>query len=326
MDVGYILRRAWPITWRHKTLWLFGLLVGLGTASARLGMVSVQWDLVVEELPPEVQGSIADFVSSPYVAVVVALFVVLGLAAGVGLLLLNALGRIGLVNQARAAEEYGVTVLKGGWLAGKRHLRKVFIIRLLLGFPTGVLILAGALPSIVIQFVTVGQEPELVVLGDLGAEILRLTCDAPAWCTAALLSVPLGLLQRLAVRACVLEDLDTRGGLARAWEMSREHLGRLALVWIILFGIGAGALLVLGMPLGAMWLLLLSIARWSILASPLLSVALTLLVQLLTWLVLVFVIGVAETFSSATWTLVYRELTGIGRTGEEGGALERFDS
>jgi hypothetical protein len=128
-------------------------------------------------------------------------------------------------------------------------------------------------------------------------------------------------LQRLTIRASVLENLDARASLARAWEILREHLGEVALMWGILFGIGACVLLVLVLPLGATWLLLLSIARLAVFASPVLSAALTLLVGVLTWLVLVLIIGVAETFSSATWTLVYRELTGMGRTGEEGGIL-----
>jgi hypothetical protein len=324
MDVGYILRRAWPITWHHKALWLFGLLVGLGTASTRFGMVSVQWDLVLAELPPEIRTPITEFIDSPYLAVVVIILVVFGLAVGFGLMLLNTLGRIGLVHQARAAEEYGVIVLRGGWRAGKQYLWKVFTIRLLLGLSLGVLIVAGALPSIVTQLVTAGQDSETAILGDLGAEVFRLVCEAPAWCIAALLSVPLGLLQRLAVRACVLENLDTRGSLASAWEMLREHLGAIVLVWSILFGIGACVLLVLGLPLGATWLLLLSIARLAAFASPMLSAALALLIGVSTWLVLVLIIGVAETFSSATWTLAYRELTGIGRTGEEGGCISVF--
>ncbi len=33
MDYGYILDRAWRITWAHKTLWLFAFLAGLGAVS-----------------------------------------------------------------------------------------------------------------------------------------------------------------------------------------------------------------------------------------------------------------------------------------------------
>jgi hypothetical protein len=51
--------------------------------------------------------------------------------------------------------------------------------------------------------------------------------------------------------------------------------------------------------------------------SPLFSVALLLLLGLAAWLAASAIGGVLETFSSATWTLAYRELTGMGRTGEE---------
>ena len=43
----------------------------------------------------------------------------------------------------------------------------------------------------------------------------------------------------------------------------------------------------------------------------------TLAVGVLMWLTGVVGGGIAETFFSATWTLAYRDLTGIGRTGEE---------
>jgi hypothetical protein len=44
---------------------------------------------------------------------------------------------------------------------------------------------------------------------------------------------------------------------------------------------------------------------------------LALAIGLLVWLVGAAVTGVAETFSSAAWTLAYRDLTGLGLTGEE---------
>jgi hypothetical protein len=317
MDVGYVLHRARSIAWQHKALWAFGFLVGLGTAGTRAGMARIPWDLAVEELPPEVQGPILDLVASPYLASALVLLALLGLAAGAGLMVLNTLGRIGLVHQTRAAEEYGVVVLKGGWLAGKRHLSTVLIIRLLLGVPMAVIILAGATPAFVTWLLTVGQDPELAVLGILGSEIFRLTCSAPAWCTAAVLSIPIGLVQRLAVRACVLEHLDARGSFARAWEMIREHTGGVALVWAILLGLGTCVLLLIGLPLAVVWLLFLTTARMTVIFSSLLSIGLTLLLGLVTWLVATLIVGVTEAFSSVTWTLAYREMTGMGRTGEE---------
>ncbi len=54
----------------------------------------------------------------------------------------------------------------------------------------------------------------------------------------------------------------------------------------------------------------------AMIVSPLLFVALTLAVELLAWLVAAAAGGVVETILSAAWTLAYRDLTGMGLTGE----------
>lgn len=318
MELGYVLRRAWQITWKHKLLWIFGVLVSLGIVGTRLGISSSQWELAAQELPPGLQQPIMDFLNGPYVATVKAIFTILGLVVGLGLMVLSVLGRIGLVHQVRAVEEYGVAVLKGGWLAGRRHLWQAFFIRLLLGLLVGIVLFVGALPAVVAGFLTSEQEQlEAQVFGLLTAGALGFICLAPAVILSLLLSIPIGVLQRLAVRACVFEELGVRASIARAWEILRGNLGWLLLVWLVLAIASAGVMVLIGFPLAAVWWLLLSTAWLAMLFSPLFSVVLLLLIGLAAWLVVSAVGGVVETFTSATWTLAYRELTGIGRTGEE---------
>jgi len=317
MDLGYILRRMWQITWRHKHLWLFGFLVCLGTMATRLSMSAGRWEQPVPGLPPEVQRAVADFTGSPYFVLVVVALALLALAIGVGLALLNALGRAALVDQVRAAEDSGAGSVREGWQAGKRHLWSIFLIRLLLRLPVAVVVLAGALPIIGTAFLIAGQErPEVVIPGILTIEVAIFGCLAPAICLAVLLSIPLSVLQRLAIRACVLERLDVRAGLARAWAMVRERPGPLTVVWAILFGIGICAVVLIGLPLVLIVASLLAAALLTVFVSPLLFVALTLAVELLAWLVAAAAGGVVEAILSAAWTLVYRDLTGMGLTGE----------
>ncbi|MBN1976452.1 MAG: hypothetical protein JW918_03535 [Anaerolineae bacterium] len=318
MELGYILRRAWRITWEHKLLWIFGILVSTGMVSTRLGLSSGQWEAAVQELPPGLQQPIVDFMNGPYAAAVAAALAVLGFIVGFGLSLLSVLGRVGLVHQVRAVEEYGVAVLKGGWLAGKQRLWQAFFARLLLALPAGLVVFIGALPAVVAWLLTVGQEQlEAQVFGVLTTGALGLICLAPATFLSLLLSLPIGVLQRLAVRACVLEKLGVRASVARAWGMLRESPGWLALVWLILAAISAGAMILVGLPLVAVWWLLFSTAWLAMFFSPLFSVILMLLLGLATWVVASAIGGLLETFSSTTWTLAYRELTGMGRTGEE---------
>jgi len=125
------------------------------------------------------------------------------------------------------------------------------------------------------------------------------------------------VLQRLAVRACILEKRGVLGSLARAWALLREHIGPLALVWLGLLCIGIGVFLVIGLPLAFVMMSLSFVILLVAVFSPWLFAALMFLGWLAVWLVGAAVNGVVETFASAVWTLVYRELTGLGLTGEE---------
>jgi hypothetical protein len=317
MDLSYVLRRAWEITWRHKRLWLFGFLVGLGTVGIRFSTSSSHWERTARELPPQAQRVVSDFRSSPYFTVLVVVLVLLGLVVSVGLTLMGALGRAGLVDQVRTAEDVGEVNLRDGWQAGRRHLWPVFLVRLLLGLPAAVVTLAGLLPVVTTAIVIAGQErPEVVLPGLFAVELALFACLVPAICLAVLLSVPFSLLQRLAVRACVLEGCTVRESIARAWAMLREHLGPLVLVWLVLVGVGIGVMILIILPLALVALSLVTIALLATLVSPLLFVGLALVVGLLMWLVGAAVNGVVETFTSTVWTLAYRELTGLGLTGE----------
>ena len=317
MDLAYVLRRAWEITWRRTRLWLFGFLVSLGTVSARFSSSS-RWERLARELPPDVQPVVSDFLSGPYLPVVMVILVLLGLVVAVVLALLGALGRAALVAQVQAAEDRGTVSLRDGWQTGRRYLWPVFFIRLLLGLPLVVVTATGALPAFITALLIRGQErPAVVIPGLLGIEFALFGCLLPAVCLSVLLSVPFGMLQRLAVRTCILKGLGVRGSIVRAWRMLRERLGALALVWLILVSVSIGVMVVILLPLALVAMALVTTALLTVLVSPLLFAALVLLIGVLAWLVGAAVNGVVETFSSAVWTLAYRELSGLGLTGEE---------
>jgi hypothetical protein len=318
VQLSYVLRRAWKITWRHKALWLFGLLVSLGTVGTRAGVGSgSRWEQSTRALPPEVRRAIADFLSSPYFTVAVVALALLALTIGVGLALLSALGRAALVDQVRAAEERGLVDVRTGWQAGRRYFWPVFLLRLLLGLPVAVVTLIGVLLVVGTWLLTGGREQPEALMSSFFIPLLTLVaCLLPAICLAVLLSIPLSVLQRLAVRACVLEGHSVRQSIVRAWAMLWQHLGRLTLVWLILAGVGIGVMIVIGLPLALVALSLAAAALLTMFISPLLSIVLGLIIGLAVWLLGATFNSVVETFTSAVWTLAYRELTGLGLTGE----------
>jgi hypothetical protein len=157
----------------------------------------------------------------------------------------------------------------------------------------------------------------VLVPGVFAMEFALLACLLPAICLAVLLSVPLSVLQRLAVRACVLEERGVRESIRFAWSMSRERLGPLALVWLILLCVEVGVMMAVFLPLVLVMVALMAVSLLAAVFSPLAFVGLVFLIGFSTWLLGSAVNGVVETFLSAVWTLTYRELTGLGLTGEE---------
>jgi len=336
MDLGYVLHRAWQITRTHKALWLFGFALSLSIAGRRIAPCgSSGWEQSLRGLPTEVQRTIADFSRGPYFVAAMVALILLGIILGTGLALLSALGRAAMVSQVHAAEDRDLVDLRAGWEAGKRHLWSVFLIRLLLGLPAAAVALIGALPSMGTGLIAGHQaRPEAMIPGVVASMTTLLTCLLPGVCLASLLSIPLGVLQRLAVRACMLEGCGVRASIHRAWNILREDTGPVSLLWLTLAGIGIGMTVAFGLPL-----ILLAIPLWAIITlaaffSPLLfvplisnsvsllpisstvSLALTAMMGLSVWLVGAGINGVVETFLSASWTLAYRELVGLGLTGE----------
>lgn len=320
MDLSYVLRRAWEILWRHKTLWLFGFIVSLGTVGARASVGSRGvWERAARELPPELERITLDFLSSPYLVVATVALALLAVVVSTGLTLLGALGRAALVDQVRAAEEHGVVELRAGWRAGTHHLWLVFLLRLLFGLPVALVTLVGILPATIGILVALveRQRPELAIASLFLMPLTIIACLIPAVCLAVLLSAPLNVLLRLATRSCVLEGRSVRDGIARAWMMLREHIGLMTLLWAVQLLATIVTMIVVGLPLMAVGFGLLAVALVTSLVSLLLSIALALVAGLLMWLVGAAIYGVVETYASTMWTLAYRELTGLGLTGEQ---------
>jgi hypothetical protein len=98
--------------------------------------------------------------------------------------------------------------------------------------------------------------------------------------------------------------------------MLRKHSGAILALWLFCAATTAAAvvptILVIGLPF---WGLLASLVVLGVpLPTPLIRFNGVLLIF---WLTTVMVDSVAESFFSASWTIAFRDLTGLGRTGEE---------
>jgi hypothetical protein len=319
IDLAYILRRAWRVWRRHKKLWPLGFVANLGIAGARLDFANRGvWERAARELPPDLARPVLRLLEVPYL---IALLVVLGVIlvlAGIGLTLLSTVARVALISQVQAAEERGAITLGAGWREAKRHLWPAFLLRLLLGLPTVLATIAGLALTLLwtVPSLTGRAWPGGGWGPQLTAQLVALFCLVPTIGFLLLVSVPLGVMRRLALRAYLLEGHSVHNSIRRAAETARGHWGATLLLWLVQFGLTTGAVVLFGLPLvvGA-WVL--SVAALGVgLVSLLWSIVLTFFVGVLVWLAGTAMSGVVKVFVSAMWTLAYREMHGLGLTGE----------
>ena len=309
MDFGKILSKAWKTIWKHKILWLFGILAGCGAGNAGGGggggggsASSVQqgtmpgMDNGFDFLAPSTQRAFEDFfdflAAIPiWVWILVALFfVLLMIVMSVLFLMLGTLGTTGVIKGtilADEGEEEGKPLSFGEIFRGiKPYYWKVFLLNIGLRFAGFILVLFLILPIILLAVCTC---------------FLGLFLLIPlAWF--------IDLMVNFTTIAIIEEDRDLFPAIGRAWKVIIQNLGNVLLMFLIL-GIGqliAG--LIIGLPLILAPLPFLI----NLLASGFRNVTAGLVISGVLFLALiplvVFLTGVLKAYVLSSWTLAYRGL------------------
>jgi hypothetical protein len=295
MDFGKVLSRAINITWRWKVLWVFGFVVSLGQGWSQ-GSRGFNW---VEDgrgvpLPPEMAGLLVSFVC-------------IGLLIGIALWVLSVISRGALIGGVQQVEEEASTDLGRAWRVGVSRFWSLFGISVLTGLPVLIMVLAVVAaflgPILAEVGISAGQsEPS-------GIFSLAFLCGAPLCCITIVVGIVLSQIQTYADRAAVLEGLGWIDAFKRGWKVLKDNLGPTIVFWLIFFVMGLALLIVVG---GA--ILALSLPFFALVASADPGVWTLFPIVcggLLTMVVGAIVGSVVETFSSATWTLAYREMIGV---------------
>jgi hypothetical protein len=219
MDIGSVLSRAWQTIWRHKVLWIFGILAGCSGAGGNAGNIQTSWQ---EEAPPELQQYFDRFSQAQdwQIALFVGILLLIILVFVVLAIFFGTVGRIGLI-QGAAQVERGATRLTFGELFSQStpYFWRVFGLSLLVGIVTFFLVILLLLVVVLGSVVTLG----------IGA-----ICLVPLLC----LAVPVGWLVSVIVEqanvAIVLENRGIIAGLQRGWEVVRNNLGPIIIMGLIL--------------------------------------------------------------------------------------------
>jgi hypothetical protein len=333
MDHIKIIKRAYQITKVYRALWIFGILLALtaGGGGGGSGNPWIRFDSGRNGGFPFFEGDRLPWSWEEVYAVLIPVGIALlclGLLLAVGLTIVRYVSETAVVRMVDQFEntEEKVSFREGFRMGWSRPAWRMFLIDLLVGVCTVLAVILLGLIAAAPLLLWLTRSDTFGILGTAVTVGL------------AVLFIFLGILAAIAVsvliqfirRACVLEDLGVFESIRRGLALVRKRLGDVAVMAVILFGIGLGWLIVMipvyvllalagvlvgGLPgLGAGLLAdLVTEGAWPWIVGLGVGLPIFLLVFSLPAL---FLNGLLRTFVSSSWTLMYRELL----TTENGGA------
>jgi hypothetical protein len=297
MDIGEVLSRAWQIIWRHKVLWIFGILAGCNAGNRG---PSFNYDYSSRgNLPPAIERFFTETPPEQLILLGVAILAVILILVVISIFL-GTIGRIGLIRGTQQADQGSERLAFGELFRGSMpYFWRVFLLSLIIGL---------AVFAVVMIILLLGVAFSVLTLG-VGA-----ICLIPLLCVlipvGIVAGVIIGLVVELADNAMVVENLGIMDGLSRGWEVIKMNVGSIAVMWLILIlGVSLIGGLILGLPL----ILIFTPVMFALMAGGEklwqsgLAVSLICLVIYLP--VLIVLGGVLRSYIQSTWTLTFLRLT-----------------
>jgi hypothetical protein len=306
MDYGKILGRAWEITWRWKVLWILGFLASLGQGTWNGNGIDYSADRsdlhrwgIQDPSGELVAGIIGILVAVACLAILI----------GIAIWVISVIARGGLIAGVQQVEEEGKTTFKDAWRVGVHRFWTLFGISFLAAIPIIILVVVGIVVGGLLIAGTVGAIDQAAEVGGVLGGVSLVLCGGTFCCGGILLAIFLSQIQIYAERAAILEGLGWIEAFKRGWDVLKKNLGPTILFWLIFLVIGIVlAVLIFGILGGASLPFIALFANtdpgpW-ILAPICIGGLLFIIVGAL-------ISSVVNTFTSATWTLAYREMTGL---------------
>lgn len=299
MDIGAILSRSWQTVWKHKVLWLFGILASCG---ARSGSGSGSNSFSSESgdsftPPPELQRVFTNLersmrsISEEQMIMIVAL--IFGAACLIGIItwLVGLYGKTGVTVGALRAEAGHEVAFRPIWRDSWNVFDRVVGLNLLLALPAFILTMLLVAFFVFVAIATMG----------IGA-----LCIIPLVCLFVPISVIYAVFTDMAHIAVVKDGLGITAAIKRGWEVISTNVGSVALLALILIIGGAIVSLILAIPFFLAFVpVFIGAAQGDIGQNLTLS-----LICLVAALPVTFVLGgILHSYLQTAWTLAYASLT-----------------
>jgi hypothetical protein len=305
-NFGEVLTRAWQIIWKHKVLWIFGILAscGRGGSSGNSGNSGGSGDNGFDgsNLPPQVTQWLQWIENNltTFIAITIALVCVIWIVVT----FLSTIGKIGLI-RGTAQVEGGAESLVFGQLFSEStpYFWRIFGLSLILSIPA-VIVVAALFAALIVFAASASGGSDAAGIGMVAMLPLLIGCI----CLLVPVMFVLGMIFRQAERAIVLEDMGVMPAVSRGWEIFRGNLGPIILMAIILAIIGFVIGLVIAIPI----LIIVFPAMLAFIAggadnnTPLIFMGICFCLYLP---VLILLNGIMVAYVESAWTLTYMRLT-----------------
>ena len=308
MDFGEVLTNAWKITWKHKVLWIFGILAGCargggggsgggGGGGGQNGTGNPSFIPGISPQSQQLLSNLQDWIATheSLLVTAVVVFVLLALVLTLVRLALGTIGEIGLIRGASKADG-GAEHLGFGelWRDSLRYFWRV------LGLAV---IVFAALLALILLIVGCAVLAGVATLGIGALIILPLIC----------ILIPIGLIVSILVRladvAMVTEDLGIQAGVKRGWELFKSELGPVLVIWLITVVIEIVVGIVIAIPILVVVIpavISLVFNNGNLASTPLLIAGACFVAYLP---VLLVASGILIAYTQSVWTLTYLRLT-----------------
>lgn len=303
-NFGEVLTRAWQIVWKHKVLWIFGILAscGRGGGGGNGGGNSGGGDNGFSpNLPPQltqwtqwIENNLTQFI-----AILVAILCIIWIVVA----FLSTIGKIGLIRGTAQADGGAESLVFGELFSGSMpYFWRMFGLSLILGLP--VFIIAMVIAVVVVGGIAASGGNETAIVGILGMTPIMIGC----LCLLVPVMFVLGMIFRQAENAIVLEEMNVLPAITRGWEVFKANLGPIILLAIILGVIGFVASFVIAIPIFLIVfpaMLTFALGQGQNLTPLYMMGACLCLFIPVAWLLQ----GIITAYAEAAWTLTYMRLT-----------------
>lgn len=318
MNYGNIITESFKIFWKVKTLWVFGVVAAIFGQSDYSFNVSYRESISfpIGETPPTdftlpFQNSVfSDFFTSfyqnpiPYIVVGVLLSLVWWVISSI----FGWLARGAMIGMVDEADQNGTTSLGTGWKVGVNQLFPLFMIALLLALPMLLILIPVAIWGIQFlyqmnDFLT-NSSREQAMESFFTTFFSAFACIFPLVCIGGLMGWILSLINIMAARSCVVENLGIINSIKRGTRVMIKSIGYTILTWFLLIVIRSTFGFIAAMPALVLWI---PIARAILHGNWSAGAAVSALILAVYFVIVALGLGgIFTSFNATLWTKLYK--------------------